>query len=94
MCYFTSGTAVISLVTDPTQVRVLQGAVSSSVALIGYVQPVAAFVLLSLVDLYLFACCLCSTECRTFVGGYFIVCMLFHTVPISIIQCHPHCVCN
>ena len=41
-----------------------------SVVLIGYVQFVAAFVvLLSLVEVYLVACCLCSTEYRPCVGG-------------------------
>ena len=44
-----------------------------SVVLIGYVQFVAAFVLLlSLVELYLVACCHCSAEYGPCVDGYFL----------------------
>ena len=70
-CYFTFVTAVVNIVTDPTQVRNKQG--QFSVVVIGYVQFVAAFVplLLSLVEVWLVACCLCSTEYRPCVGGYF-----------------------
>ena len=50
-----------------------------SVVLIGYAQFLAAFVLrLSLVEVHLVACCLCSTEHGPCIGGYFLapICIL------------------
>ena len=49
------------------------GSIQFSVVLIGYVQFVAARVLLllSLLEVYLVACCLCSTEYGPCVGEYF-----------------------
>ena len=63
-CNFTFGTAVTKMATNPTQIRVQQGAVSISAVPIGHVQFVKAFVLplLFLVELCLVPCCLCLAE--------------------------------
>ena len=74
------------------------GSIQFSFGVIGYVQFVLAFdLLISLVEVYLAACNLCSAEYGPWVGGYLernlysllfncsLLFVFFHAVPISII---------
>ena len=69
-CYVTFGTAVITIVTDHTQVRVWEEAESSSRLCWVFVEAFA-LVLLYLVEMSLVGCGLYSTEYRPCLIGYF-----------------------